>query len=325
MRIAFIGTGGIARRHAGGLVKLEGIEVVGAFDVVAEQAQSFTAQFGGKAHTNLAEMLDTGKPEAVWVCLPPFAHGEAEMALLERGIPFLVEKPVSNSIETARLILEQVESTGTLVSVGYMSRYRRGVSRAKELLADDPAILLHGAWIGGTPRVPWWRVKALSGGQIVEQTTHLFDLARYLVGEPTLVCAQGASGFTKDMPDFDVEDASAVAVQFASGAVGSLLSCCAVRSGGGGVHLSVAAAHHVTSFSGWDYATVIHKSPIEQEHIAGETDIFEIEDVAFVDAVTTGDASPVRSRYDDAVKTLAFCLAANKSLETGRPIEVDSI
>jgi predicted dehydrogenase len=204
-----------------------------------------------------------------------------------------------------------------------MSRYRRGVNRAKELLADDPAILLHGAWIGGTPRVPWWRVKALSGGQIVEQTTHLFDLARYLVGEPTLVSAQGASGFTKDMPDFDVEDASAVAVQFASGAVGSLLSCCAVRSGGGGVHLSVVAAHHVTSLSGWD--TVIHKSPIEQEHIAGEANIFEIEDAAFIDAVTTGDASSVRSRYDDAVKTLAFCLAANKSLETGRPIEVDSI
>jgi len=271
MKIAFVGSGGIARRHAGGLVKLEEIEVVGAFDVVAEQAQSFAAQFGGKAHTDLTEMLDEAKPEAVWVCLPPFAHGEAEMALLERGIPFLVEKPVSNSIEAARLILEQVESTGTLVSVGYMSRYRRGVNRAKELLADDPAILLHGAWIGGTPRVPWWRVKALSGGQIIEQTTHLFDLARYLVGEPTLVSAQGASGFTNTK------------------------------------------------------ATVIHKSPIEQEHIAGEANIFEIEDVAFVDAVTTGDASPVRSRYDDAVKTLAFCLAANKSLETGRPIEVDSI
>ncbi|MBC7234890.1 MAG: Gfo/Idh/MocA family oxidoreductase [Chloroflexi bacterium] len=325
MRIAFIGTGNIARSHATGLAKMEDVEFVGAYDAQAERAQAFVTQYGGEAAANLADLLDRVKPDAAWVCLPPFAHGEAEIALLERGIPFLVEKPVSNSIETARRILDKVSATGTLAVVGYMNRYRRSVNRAKELLANDPPVLVHGAWIGGTPGVSWWRVQKLSGGQIVEQTTHIFDLVRYLVGEPDVVCAAGTKGFVRDMPDYDVTDASAVSVRFRSGAVGSLMSSCANRSGGGGVHLTVVAVNHLTNFTGWEHSAVIHKSRIEQEHIAGEPNIFEIEDRAFLDAVRTGDPSLVRSTYEDGVKTLAFCLAATRSIEVGRPVEVSSI
>ena len=324
MRIAFIGTGGIARSHADGLSKRSDVEFVGAFDVAAERAQSFAGLYGGTAYGGVAEMLDSARPDAAWVCLPPFAHGEAELALLARRIPFLVEKPISNSLDTARRILEQVERTGTLAGAGYMNRYRRSVNRVKELLAGDPAVLVHGGWIGGTPGVPWWRVKDKSGGQIVEQTTHTFDLVRYMVGEPTLVYAQGARGFVTDMPNYDVEDASTVAVHFKNGAVGNLMSCCASLAGGG-VHLTIAARQHYVSFTGWEHSVVIRKSALEEEHISGERDIFELEDAAFVEAVQTGDAGRLRSPYADAVKTLAFCLAANKSLEVRRPVEVAAL
>ncbi len=324
MRIAFIGNGGIARAHAGGLYKRSDVTFVGACDIVPERAQSFAAQYGGTAYTSAAEMLDTAKPDAVWVCIPPNAHGEAELTLLARRIPFLVEKPVSNSLDTARRVLEQVERTGTLTAVGYMNRYRRGVSRARELLAGDPPILVHGGWVGGTPGVAWWRVKAQSGGQIVEQTTHIFDLVRYLAGEPVTVYAQGARGFITDMPHYDVEDASTVAIRFVNGAVGNLVSSCASLAGGG-VHLTIATMKHYMTFTGWENALVIRKSAIEEERIGGEADIFEMEDAAFLKAVQTGAADLVRSPYADALKTLVFCLAANKSLETGLPVEVSSL
>ncbi len=324
MRIAFIGTGGIARRHAIGLVKRDDVAFVGAQDIAPDRAEAFAAEYGGTAYADITEMLDASRPDAVWVCLPPFAHGEAEEALLERRIPFLVEKPVSNSIDTARAILERVESTGTLVAVGYLNRYRRGMARAREVLQQDPPVLVHGAWVGGTPGVPWWRVKAESGGQIVEQTTHVFDLARYLVGEPTLVYAQGTRGFVDDMPGYDVEDASAVTIYFDGGAVGSLVSCCAGRTGGGGVHLSVVAAHHHVRFAYSDQMTIIKKSPIEEERIAAGPDLFETEDAAFIEAVDTGNRDLVLSPYSDGIKTLAFTLAANESMETGRSVQVAS-
>lgn len=324
MNIAFIGNGGIARAHAGGLCKRNDVTFVGAYDVIPDRAQSFAAQYGGTPYASAAEMLDTAKPDAVWVCIPPYAHGDAEMALLARRIPFLTEKPVSNSLDTARRVLEQVERTGTLAGAGYMNRYRRSVNRVKELMAADPAILVHGGWIGGTPGVAWWRVKAESGGQIVEQTTHIFDLVRYVVGEPKIVYAQGTRGFIKDMPNYDVEDASTVAIQFANGAVGNLMSSCASLAGGG-VHLTIAALKHYVTFTGWEHAAVIRKSSIEEERIGGEPNIFEIEDGAFIEAVQTGNPGLLRSSYADGLKTLAFCLAANRSLETVAPVEVASL
>ncbi len=324
MRIAFIGNGGIARSHADGLAKRDDVTFVGAYDVSAQRAKDFAGLYGGTPYADIEEMLDQSKPDAAWICLPPFAHGEAEMALLARGIPFLVEKPISNSLDTARRICDEVERSGVLAGAGYMTRYRRSVSRVRDVLAEDPAILLHGGWVGGTPGVPWWRVKAQSGGQIVEQTTHIFDLVRYIVGEPKLVYATGTRGFVTHMPNYDVEDASAVAIQFESGAVGSLMSTCASYAGGG-VHLTVATKEHYITFTGWEHSVVIRKSALEEERIGGEQDIFAIEDAAFIEAVQTGKRDLLRSPYADAVKSLAFCLAANKSLETGEPVEVASL
>lgn len=321
MRIAFIGSGGIARSHVQGLVKRSDVTLAGAFDVVPERAAAFTKEFGGEPYQGIDELLDQAKPDAVWICLPPFAHGQAEMALAERRIPFLVEKPISNNLDTARSILDAVERAGILAAAGYMTRYRRSAQRVRELLSVDPAIVVHGGWIGGTPGVMWWRIKEQSGGQIVEQTTHTFDLARFLVGEPELVYARGTRGFITDMPHYDVEDASAVTIQFTNGAVGALLSSCASKAGGG-VHLTVAARNHYVTFTGWEQSAVIRKSALEEERITGENNIFEIEDGAFIEAIRTGDRSLVLSPYSDAIKTLAFCLAANESMASGQPVLV---
>ncbi|MGQ9683467.1 MAG: Gfo/Idh/MocA family protein [Anaerolineae bacterium] len=323
MRISFIGCGGIARHHADGLCKRDDVTFAGACDTEMGRAQDFAGQYGGAAFASVEEMLDQIRPDAVWICVPPFAHGAPELACAARRIPFLVEKPIANTMETALTVQEALERTRTLAAAAYMTRYRAGVARAREILAGDPAILLHGGWIGGTPGVAWWRIKSLSGGQILEQTTHTFDLVRYLVGEPSLVYAVGTRGRVSDLPGYDVEDASSVSIRFRNGAVGSLLSCCACQ-GGGGVHLTIAARQHYIQLSGWEHTAAIrHERHEGEERIEGEKDVFAVEDSAFMQAVETGDVIPVRSPYADAVKTLAFCLAANRSLETGEAVEVE--
>jgi len=103
--------------------------------------------------------------------------------------------------------------------------------------------------------------------------------------------------------------------------VGNLMSACASLAGGG-VHLTIAARKHYIAFTGWEHSVVIQKSPLEEEHVAGEKNIFELEDAAFIQAVQTGNRQLVLSPYADAMRTLAFCLAANRSLETGAPVPV---
>ena len=72
-----------------------------------------------------------------------------------------------------------------------------------------------------------------SGGQLVEQTTHQVDLMRYLAGEIVEVHARYANRVLGDVPNLDIPDVQVVNLQFASGAVGSLTTSCALREGGG--------------------------------------------------------------------------------------------
>src|SRR6476646_344535 len=86
---------------------------------------------------------------------------------------------------------------------------------------------------GGLPQTPWWRVMGQSGGQLVEQTPHQVDLMRYLAGEIVEVHARYATRVLGDVPNLDIPDVQVVNLQFASGAVGSLTTSCALREGGG--------------------------------------------------------------------------------------------
>src|SRR5207249_2047124 len=67
-----------------------------------------------------------------------------------------------------------------------------------------------------------------SGGQVVEQATHVVDLARVLLGEVAEVYAQAARTppAWAGQPDADVDDVTAVTLRFACGAVGTLSASC---------------------------------------------------------------------------------------------------
>ena len=45
-------------------------------------------------------------------------------------------------------------------------------------------------------------------------------------------------------------------------------------------------------------------------------------DRTFLEAVISGDGSKIRSPYSDALKSLAFAMACNASMETGMPVKV---
>ena len=81
------------------------------------------------------------------------------------------------------LAAEIAERRACVTGTGYHWRCLDTVERAAALLADAPARLALGAWLDKVPPPAWWPSRALSGGQVVEQLTHVLDLARLLVGE----------------------------------------------------------------------------------------------------------------------------------------------
>lgn len=326
-RLGFIGCGGVAQNHFSGIASFDDVEMTAFCDLSEARVSETAATYGGQAYTSYEEMLAEHALDAVYIILPPFAHGPAEFAALERKIPFFVEKPVGNDLGVLREICQAVEQSGLTTSVGYMTRYRKSVQEAKKILAADPAIMAHGGWIGGAPSMSapihsWWVVKEKSGGQLVEQTTHTVDLARYLMGEVAEVSAVAARGFVQGVRGYTNDDASLCTVRFRSGSIATFYSaCCADAPGESkGVHFNVYSRRHTLEFSGWDQAVKMHNAEGWTREIKGEADIFKREDRAFIDAVQSGETSGILCAYPDGFRTAQVTLAANESMESGKPV-----
>ena len=339
LRVGLIGCGGISGSHLPHLSTSEDVELVAFCDIVVERAEAKVAKHGGKAFDNAEKMLAESNLDAAYILIPTYAHGAPERACVAAKVPFLVEKPLGLHPEDLKKLSAEVEASGLITVAGFMNRYRKSVNRAKDLLADDPGILLDGAWIGGPPmdvegdyfaKNPigqWWPIKEKSGGQMVEQVIHTVDLARYLCGEVTEVFAYAATGFNKKLPNlvpnYTNDDAMVLSLKFASGMVGNLMSCCAAAAGGP-IFLNIWAGKHSIKFTGWEHTVAIKTAgEKEEEIIKGDIDdIFPTEDRTFIDAVKTGDRSKIKCNHADGVKTTLLALAANESLVTGKPVSL---
>lgn len=317
IRIGFVGAGGIAHRHLGILEGFQDVAIVGFADTDRARAEEAALRFGARAFTDAAEMMDACALDAVYICIPPFAHGAPERAAIARGLPFFVEKPVALDIETAEAIAAEIEAKGLVTGVGYHWRYLDTVDEARALLRDNPAQLLSGYWLDSTPPPQWWWHEDRSGGQMVEQATHLLDLARFLVGEVTEVYGRAAHKERPDFPGLDVPTTSTASLTFASGTVANVASTCLL---------------------GWNHRVGLH---IFADKLAIELTDREImvdvgrgrpvrgadgdpvwrEDRDFVDAVAGGE-NRIRCTYADAVATHRLALAVVESGRTGEVVHL---
>ena len=229
LRLAFIGCGRIVERQvAEGWADLPEIALAGWWSHRLETAEKRRAQAGrGDVFADWRSMLDQVRPEAVLVAVPPFAHGDIEAELISRRIPFLVEKPVGLAVAAARRIEAAITAARLVVAVGYNARFTAGVIRAKEALAGHLPIFVRASVINNLARTPdfaehWWIKRALSGGQLVEQSTHHIDLIRHLLGtEVRAVQAMSVRIAPGTLPAADVEDVLATQLSLASGALAS--------------------------------------------------------------------------------------------------------
>lgn len=327
VRIGAIGTGGIANTHFRNLSSIPGVELAAFCDVAPERAQAATERHSPRARTfsDFREMLAAGGLDAVYVSVPPFAHGEIELAVIEAGLPMYVEKPVALSLETAQRVQRAIDARNALVCVGYHWRYTPSTDKVREVLAGATIALVYGYYKTRNPQRPghWLTIKEKSGGQMVEQTTHIIDMSRLLAGDVKTVYARFANRVTQPNPEFTAADVGTATLEFASGALGTISNCWLVP------------VNHVSGLELWTDKGLVEFNQ-RSLRLLHDNDAQDMElpqapqgvsghyfaDKAFVDAVRTGDRSLVRTPYAEAVKTLAVSLAAAESARTGQPVTV---
>jgi myo-inositol 2-dehydrogenase / D-chiro-inositol 1-dehydrogenase len=295
VRIGVVGAGFIGGRHVESLTAQDDVAVVGIADPQADRAARLAARAGGTPYDSWQRLLDGEQLDALYVCVPPHGHGAVEDAAVDRGIPLFVEKPLAADLATAERLGARIEDAGLLTSVGYHWRYLDTVELARELLADTPPRLVLAAWLDKAPRADWWARQESSGGQTVEQATHLFDVARLLVGE-----VAGGSAVGSRSPDGpgDILDVCTAALRFHSGAVGSFANSCLLPRG-----LRIGVELVAPGLGLWltEHELVVTDSTGERT-VPRQVDPIAAEDRAFVAAVR-GEGDDVRVPYREALRT----------------------
>jgi myo-inositol 2-dehydrogenase / D-chiro-inositol 1-dehydrogenase len=300
-RIGLIGAGNVGRRHAQVLSGFPDVHLAGITDVVPQAAAALARDVGCRPFSRIDELLSAGV-DAVYVCVPPFAHGA---------------KPLAATAEMAERVGAQIAAAGVLTAVGHHWRYLKVVERARRLLDGRAVRLVGGAWLDKVPPVGWWPVRDRSGGPVIEQAAHVLDLARVFAGEVAEVFAMG-NGQPPAVPGADVDGVTTATLRFRSGALGTLSTTCllgwkqraALEVVAEGLWLSVGEDGLAFRESGADRV---------EELVAADPAAARVAvDRAFVDAVR-GVGNDVRAPYAEALRTHRLACALAFSAVTGQP------
>lgn len=321
LKIGFIGVGGIAQDHLKHVHQSGTAEVTAVCDISQKAVDASASQYQAKAYSSHNEMLDAQSLDAVFICVPPFAHSTIERDVTDRGIHLLVEKPVGLDMQEVQKTATIIRKNGVINSTGYCLRYWDIVQEAKVYLADKAIAMLVGYYSTKFVTAPWWRQMSKSGGQLVEQTTHIVDLLRYLShSEVVTVHALMSLMCSQDIEDLDIPDVGVVNLQFASGAVGHVHTTFTQPDHRSGVEI-YGRDFRVTIDGGT--LTIVERGQTILKKSAN--DFYHTQDTAFLEAIRTSDRSGILAPYDEAVRTLEVTLAANESAHTGQVVRLSSL
>lgn len=320
VNIGFVGVGGIAQAHLNNLKEMDDVAITAMTDVDENRLEEACAAYGATGYRSVDQMFGEANFDAVYICVPPFAHGPAEKAALERGIPMYVEKPLSVDAGLPEEIGAEIRRTGLIAAVGFQLRYISTAQRLRDALAGRTLGLVRGVYACPLVQTPWWKKQELSGGQLVEQAIHVVDLIRFLTqDEVSTVFSKAETRVHTQVPDLDIADVTATTLTFESGAVGSLTNTCALP-GGFTLELDIVAdgLRGRWTMNQLELVDTAGSNVYESDG----TSPMALADRAFVDAVIKGSDEGLLSTYEDALKTHRVVMAALKSAQQGEEVRL---
>lgn len=335
MKAAFIGAGNRSVSHMAALTHIPDVETV----AIAELDESRALDSQKRANERRADgsdpidvrvfkdyrdMIDTVAPDCIYLCLPPFVHGQLDHDVIDYGLPVLFEKPVAVEMSVANEIAAHVAEKGIINAAGYQKRYSSAVSEAKNLLVDKTIAMAISIRLSGLPGQPWWRVQEQSGGMLVEQHTHAVDLMRYVCGEIENVYAVGSTQLLNDTPNLNIFDVNACTIRLANGAPGIIGNSCAAPAGAPifPPHLVHVVSNGMVLTVNDGKTSVYRDGQSEVEEIVPEERGDLPMNRAFIEAIRSGDQSGILSDFADATRSFAVTMACQKSAERGQPIDI---
>jgi predicted dehydrogenase len=327
LRIGVVGLG-IGRQHLQCLARREDVTIAAICDVMEEAAREQAEAYQSTAYTDYNAMLAEANLDAVSLCTPPALHAPMTEAAAAAGVHVLCEKPMAGTVGDCQRMIDAAEAAGITLMIAQKKRFHPFYEYLKAQSEGEWGPVRWASVRFGLGRVErdWFWVEGDGGGPLVENAVHVFDLLRWLMGEPARVAGFGGTLFLAHRaPQID---AAAVSIEFAAGGVASLALGYGSEWPVAREHTAFATPSVVVDADGpFDRPrsfTACRREPPERFAIdlPEEADWggFDTEIDHFLTCVRTG-ATP-RAPGPDCRESIRLALAAKEAIRSGKIVEV---
>jgi predicted dehydrogenase len=248
INIGIIGAQFMGRAHSNGYLQAETFfslrekpVLKAACDINLQVLEPFAKVFGWQSiETSWEKLIKRDDIDLIDICTANSLHMPLALAAAKSGKHIICEKPLARNSQEARVMLDAVNEAGVKHMVAFNYRRVPAIAFAKKLIEEGKIgkvyhfnSVYYQDWLLD-PNVPFsWRLDAKEcglGGASGEMSSHIIDLARYLVGELEAVCAD-ATVFIKKRPFSSgngkgivtTDDAANILARFSNGALGTFL------------------------------------------------------------------------------------------------------
>ena len=206
LKVGIIGTGWIAEEHIKEYMKMSDVEVVAGADLVPGKAEAFFQRFGlsgVRYYESGHAMLEVEQLDAVSICTYNCEHASCTIDALEHGVPVMLEKPFTVTLEEAVAVMRAEKKSGKLLTIGYQPRMSKNMQMIKKIVDSGELGKVYYIQIGGgrrrgipTPFGTTFIEKETGGiGAVGDIGTYALDMVLQAVGHPKPLTV---SGYTSD-------------------------------------------------------------------------------------------------------------------------------
>jgi predicted dehydrogenase len=207
VRVGVVGVGHIGREHARIYSRLPGVELVGLCDIDAQVAQKLAQKHGVKSFPTVQAMAQ--EIDAATISTPTNTHHEIAGHLLGLGKHVLIEKPIADSTEQAKELVDLATAKGLILQVGHIERFNPALSALEEKLTKPRFIEAH--------RLSTYPGRSTDIGVVLDLMIHDIEVILHLVRSPILsIDSVGTAVLSKG------EDIANTRIRFESGCVANL-------------------------------------------------------------------------------------------------------